>query len=137
MARGGFFSVDSLRNVHVLVVDHERAGRELLRALLTYCGALVTVVGSADEALAMMRHVKPDAVVADVSMPGNDGFALLRAIRALKPEDGGNVPAVVVVEDDGGATAEHASASGFAARLTRPLDPWELCRTIATLVSPA
>jgi CheY-like chemotaxis protein len=84
-----------------------------------------------------MRHVKPDAVVADVSIPGDGGSALLRAIRALKPEDGGNVPAVVVFDEDGGgATAGRATASGFAARLTRPLDPWELCRTIATLVSP-
>lgn len=137
MARGGFFSVDSLRNVHVLVVDHDAAGRELLRALLSYCGALVTAVGSAEAALAMMRHVKPDAVVADRSMPGDDASELLRAMRALKPEDGGNVPAVVVVDDDGGATLEHAAATGFAARLRKPLDPWELCRTIARLVSPA
>jgi CheY-like chemotaxis protein len=133
VTRGGFFSVDSLRGVHVLVVDDEPDGRDLLTAILQYGGALVIAVGSAGEALDHMRLVKPDVLVADIAMPEHDGYWLIGAVRSLKPEDGGVVPAIAVSGRVRPANADAARTAGFDAFLTKPLDPWELCRVIAQL----
>ena len=134
MARGGFYSVDSLNGIHVLVVVHDAEGRELLAAILRYCGALVTTVAGADEALAAMRLVKADALVVEVR-PGADGLHLIRKVRALKPEEGGVIPAVAVNAVRGGIAVEQARAAGFDGFLDTPLDPWALCRLISSLVS--
>ena|SRR5688500_18886292 len=128
MARGGFYSVDSLRGVHVLVVDHEAECRELLSDVLHYCGALVTAVDSAEDALEVMALIKPDVLVTDLIEGDKDGHWLIRQVRSLKPEDGGVVP-VIAVSD--AARLARAGAAGFVACLAKPLDPWQLCRVIA------
>jgi CheY-like chemotaxis protein len=135
MARGGFFAVDSLRGVHVLVVDDEPECRDLLTAILEYGGALVTAVGSVREALGLMALIKPDLLLADLVMEDEDGFALIRQVRALKPDDGGMVPAVAVSVLAAEADCERARGAGFDAFVTKPLDPWELCRLISALLS--
>lgn len=135
MARGGFFAVDSLRGVHILVVDDEADCRDLLSAILGYCGALVTAVGSVREGLGVMALIKPDVIVGDLLMDEEDGFSLIRRVRALKPDDGGMVPAVAVSALAAEADRERARAVGFDAYIAKPLDPWELCRTISALLS--
>jgi CheY-like chemotaxis protein len=135
MTRGGFFAVDSLRGVHVLVVDDEADCRDLLTAILGYCGALVTTAGSTGEALHVMELIKPDVIVADPVMEAEDGFALIRRVRALKPDDGGMVPAIAVSALTADTDRERARASGFDAYVAKPINPWELCRTISALVS--
>ena len=135
MARSGYFSVDSLKGVHVLVVDDERIGREVLRDVLEYCGALVLSVGSAREALDSLRLIKPDLLVTKIALPEHDGLWLLRQLRGLKPEAGGEVPAIAIGGDDG--DAERCLAAGFHTHFAWPLNPWELTRVIASLVAPA
>jgi CheY-like chemotaxis protein len=134
MARGGFYSVDSLNGIHVLVVVHDPEGRDLLASILRYCGALVTTVPGADEALATMRLVKANALVVEVR-PGVDRLQLIRKVRSLKPEEGGVIPAVAVNAIRGGVTVELARAAGFDGFLDTPLDPWALCRLVSSLVS--
>jgi CheY-like chemotaxis protein len=129
MARGGFFAVDSLISVHALVVDEDASFRETLVSLLRYCGALVTAVGTADDALTAMNQVKPDVVVITLA-PAGRTVALVRRIRDRKPEDGGNAPIVAVVRHGVADVPEGANV-----HLTEPLDPWELCRQIATLLA--
>jgi hypothetical protein len=135
MVRTGFFSVDSLKGVHVLVADDEPFARDLLREILMYCGALVFTAASANEALSTMRLIKPDVLVARFTLPDEDALWLLRHMRDLKPEDGGKVPLLVL----GGSAreAERAIAHGANAHLSWPIDPWELSRTIAALVTTA
>jgi CheY-like chemotaxis protein len=129
---GGFFSVDSLRGVWILVVDADPYGRRTFVEILSYCGALVTPLASADEALAVMRQVKPDLLV--VGLDDTDEEAsFIRQVRAFKPEDGGVVPAIAVGHAEGGE--ERARARGFQAYLQTPLDPWGLCRLVSNLVS--
>jgi CheY-like chemotaxis protein len=136
MMRGGFYSVDSLKGVHVLVVDNEADGRELLTAILHYCGALVTAVESADDAVAIMALIKPDVLVTDLQMRSRDGFWLIAKVRSLKPEDGGVVPAIAIANTAVAGERERARAAGFEAYLVKPLDPWELCRMITGLATP-
>ena len=134
MARGGFYSVDSLRGVHVLVVDHEAECRQLLSDVLHYCGALVTAVDSPRGALEVMALIKPDVLVVDLIERDKDGHWLIRQVRSLKPEDGGVVP-VIAVSD--AARLAGVDAAGFVACLVKPLDPWQLCRVIAGVTTSA
>lgn len=131
MSRGGYFSLDSLKGVHVLVADDDPLARDVVRDILEYCGALVIAVESAGDALASMRLIKPDLLVTKLTLPDDDGFALLRQVRALKPEAGGEIPVVGV--GGTGADRERCLAHGFQAHFTWPLNPWEFSRTIAGL----
>jgi CheY-like chemotaxis protein len=130
MSRGGFFAVDSLSSVHVVVVDDDASFREVLVSLLRYCGALVTALATPEEALVAMNQVKPDVIVISVG-PGSAAAGLPRRVRGRKLEDGGNAPIVVVFrEDAGGAVLE-----GVNLHMREPLNPWELCREISALLA--
>lgn len=130
MARGGFFAVDSLTSTHILVVDDDASFRDVLVSILRYCGALVTAVAAPDDAITTMDQIKPDVVV--ITFGAQRGTAGLPArVRARKPEDGGNVPIVAVVR----AGAAAGLPEGCNVRLDEPLNPWELCREISSLVS--
>ncbi|HEU4368281.1 MAG TPA: hypothetical protein VFV05_08670 [Methylomirabilota bacterium] len=131
MPRGGFFSVDSLRGVWMLVVDRDPDGRRTLVEILSYCGALVTPLASAADALRLMRQVKPDLLL--VALLAGDDFDFIRRVRALKPEDGGVVPAIAIGAGD--AVADLARARGFQAYVRTPLDPWGLCRLASSLMT--
>ncbi len=129
MVRGGFFAVDSLTSVHVLIVDDDPAFRDVLAAVLRYCGALVTAAGTPDEAIAAMDQVKPDVIV--ITIGGRREMLVLpRLVRARKPEDGGHAPIVAVLREGAESTPE-----GVNAHVTEPLNPWELCRIISGLLT--
>ena len=130
MARGGFFAVDSLTSVHVLVVDDDASFREVLVALLRYCGALVTAVASSDDALKAMDQVKPDVLVVTAGRARIAVSSLPGRVRGRKPEEGGNVPIVAILRNGENAAPEHINA-----HLSEPLNPWELCRLISTLLA--
>jgi CheY-like chemotaxis protein len=122
-----------LRGVQVLVIDDDDEARDLLRAVLEYCGAQVVAAESARAGLAALSRVRPDVVVCDVVMPGEDGYALVRALRTRA-----NVATVPVVALTAYAFAHGASETleaGFDAFLKKPVEPWELCRTIDRLRS--
>ena len=130
MPSGGFFSVDSLRGVWLLVVDSNPRGRETLREILSYCGGLVTPMASVNEALSVMRQVKPDVLI--VALADDADFAFIRQVRGLKPEDGGVVPAIAIARD---VDHDLARSRGYQAFLRTPLDPWELCRLVSNLMT--
>ncbi|MBI2203004.1 MAG: response regulator [Candidatus Rokubacteria bacterium] len=113
------------------MADDDALARDLVRAILEYCGALVIAVESAGEALASMRLVKPDLLVTKLTLPDHDGFSLLRQLRSLKPEAGGEIPVIGV--GGTGADRERCLAHGFQAHFTWPLNPWDFSRTIAGL----
>lgn len=131
MARGGFFAVDSLTSVYVIVVDDDEAFRDVLVSLLRYCGALVTAVTTPEAALLTMDQVKPDAIVIGVGANHSAALSLPRRVRARKPETGGVVPIVAVLREG----VDDVTPEGANAHLREPLNPWELCRTISMLIS--
>jgi CheY-like chemotaxis protein len=128
MARGGFFAVDSLAGVHVLVADEDPGFRDVLVSLLRYCGALVTSATGPEEALIAMDQVKPDVIVYTV---GAGTGSLPRRVRGRKPEEGGVAPMVAVIR----AGMTDATPEGANAHVTEPIDPWELCRMISTILA--
>jgi CheY-like chemotaxis protein len=130
MTRGGYYSVDSLGGIYVLVVDDDANARAMLTSVLQYCGGLVTAVASESAALESMRQVKPDVLVVALTRFDGEGYALVQSVRALKPEDGGVVPIIVVSEHP----PPEQTGRGFDAHLPRPFDSWSLCRLVSQLV---
>jgi CheY-like chemotaxis protein len=125
---------DSLLGVHVLVVDDEPDARDLLRTVLEYCGALVTVSSSATEALATLERITPDVILTDIAMPTRDGYWLTNAIRQLPGGRGDKVPIVAITAHGEQHGPERTLGAGFQGHLRKPLDPWELCRALSSLV---
>jgi CheY-like chemotaxis protein len=122
-----------LCEVRVLVVDDEAQAREVVAAVLGQYGADVTLAASAQEALALVGRLRPHVVVSDIVMPDQDGYAFLRALRALPEDEGGMIPAVALTA---AVTAEDRLSvlrAGFQFHLTKPADPIELVQAIASL----
>lgn len=133
MGRRDALPQDALVGVHVLVVDDDHDARDLLRTVLEYCGALVTLVTSATDALGVLDRVMPDVILTDISMPKHDGYWLLDQVRARPPETGGALPIVAITAHGERHGPERTLSHGFQAHMRKPLDPWELCRTLASL----
>lgn len=116
----------------MLVVDDDADARHLLRTVLVYHGAIVATAGTVDAALRAIRRVKPDVLVCDISMPGKDGYALLRAVRAL-PEPLSTLPAIALTAFRHEHPAEQTARAGFQAHLTKPVDLQRLCEAVERL----
>ncbi|TAK19658.1 MAG: response regulator [Myxococcaceae bacterium] len=126
----------ALRGVRLVVVDDDPDARDLMRALLEPCGAVVEVAGSASEGLTLLRRVRPDVLLSDLGMPGEDGYELIRKVRALPAAEGGRTPAVALTV---GARAEERTRvllTGFRAHVPKPVEPAELVAVLASLLPP-
>jgi CheY-like chemotaxis protein len=110
---------DYLRDLRVLVVDDEQDARDLLSELLTNYGAEVKTCASAAEALRTLDKWRPDALVSDLGMPGEDGYDLLRKIRAREPERGGRIPAIALTAYARAEDARRALVTGYQMRLPK------------------
>ena len=123
----------ALGGLRVLVVDDDLDTLEVLRQLLEQAGAQVSAAGGAAEALSRMEQAPPDVLVSDIGMPGQDGFALIRAVRARPPERGGLVPAAALTAFTQGETRQAVLRAGFQLYLAKPIDPGELTLAVARL----
>jgi len=107
--------------------------RDLLSFSLRNYGAEVTALGSASEALAAIQRDKPDVLVSDIGLPGDDGYSLIRKVRALDEDRGGRVPAAALTAFARSEDRTRALRSGFQIHLAKPIDPNELMAAIASL----
>jgi signal transduction histidine kinase/ActR/RegA family two-component response regulator len=126
----------SLDRVRVLLIDDDRDARELSLAVLEQCGARVKAVSSSAEAIASLldtpRALMPHVIVSDLGMPAQDGYQLIRQIRAIDSELG-RIPAVAVT---GYATADdvqRALTAGFQLHISKPMDPAAFVAAVAHL----
>jgi PAS domain S-box-containing protein len=125
--------VINLAGRRILVVDDEPDARDLLAQILSQAGAEVTVVESADEALEALRRWRPDVLVSDIGMPGDDGYVLIRKVRALGAEQGGQVRALALTAYARSEDRALALEAGFHTHIAKPVDPLELTALIAGL----
>jgi PAS domain S-box-containing protein len=123
----------SLRGLKVLAVDDEADARELVRTVLEHEGATVLTVGTAPEAFSRLTSLRPDVVVCDIGMPIEDGYSLIRRIRALAPERGGRTPAIALTTYAREEDRRKALAAGFEVHVPKPVDPAELVEVVARL----
>jgi CheY-like chemotaxis protein len=134
------FGDSILAGVWVLVVDDEADARELVATLLEQCGARVTSVSSAAEAMEVLTaddERRPDALVSDVSMPETDGYALIGRVRELPADKGGRIPAVALTAYGRAVDRIRALSAGFHMHLPKPVEPAELATVIASLTGRA
>jgi hypothetical protein len=122
--------IDGLK---VLVVDDEPDARALIKRLLEKLGAQVISAGSAAEALQLLRQERPHVLVSDIGMPGEDGYALIRQVRALRPEEGGGTPAIALTAYARAEDRVKAMLTGFQMHLSKPVEPAELVTIVASL----
>lgn len=117
---------DALAGMRIAIIDDDTDTRHLPATMLGAQGAHVTAIGSVREALAALRHGRPDVVVCDLAMPGDDGFALIREVRSWPSDQGGAVPALALTAYAGVADRDRALAAGFQAHLSKPVEPQRL-----------
>lgn len=123
-----------LEQLEVLVVEDDRASRETTSQLLEQHGAAVRQASSAAEARAAFEGRRPDVIVADIGMPEEDGYALLRGLRASEQvQHTRRVPAIAVTAFARSEDRERAIACGFDEHLPKPVDPQRLLSLIAQL----
>jgi signal transduction histidine kinase/DNA-binding response OmpR family regulator len=123
-----------LSNVQVLVVEDEVDSREFIAFVLEQAGATVLTATRADEALAALTHFKPDILLSDIGMPETDGYTLVQQLRALPPEQGGQIPAIALTAYAGDFNQQQALAAGFQRHIAKPLEPDKLIRAIAAVM---
>ena len=113
----------------MLVVDDDADNRDMLAMTLEQCGARVATASSAEEAVRIVEREVPQVLISDIGLPGEDGFSLLRRVRALPR--GGDVPAIALT---GRGDRAKTLAGAFEAHLTKPVGVDELLATIARVL---
>lgn len=126
-----------LAGLRVLVVDDLADARALASTVIEKAAGEVVLAGSGQEALTAFAAHRPDVVVADLAMPGMDGYEFLRRLRALPNESGPDVPVVALTAYGSDEDRARVLAAGFAAHLPKPALPAELVATIAAAVRRA
>ena len=124
-----------LDGLKVLVVEDEDSTREVFMEMLTSFGAVVATTASAKEALEVFQKLKPDIIVSDISMPGEDGYSLIRKIRLLGSAQGGNIPAVAVTAHAGSEDVQRALSAGFQSHVAKPVNSIHLANVIARVAA--
>ncbi|HEY9845033.1 MAG TPA: ATP-binding protein, partial [Candidatus Caenarcaniphilales bacterium] len=134
-----------LDNLHVLVVDDEADVRLLLTTMLEQYGAEVKAVASAAEAIAALELLQIDVLLADLGMPGEDGYTLIHKLRKLEADPHwGNcrlgpsrkmIPAAALTAYAREEDRARALAAGFQQHISKPVEPEQLVALIAALVS--
>jgi CheY-like chemotaxis protein len=122
-----------LRGITVLAVDDEPDARVLLERVLADCGAQVLLASNAREALELVRHRRPDMIVSDIGMPGEDGYEFIRKVRALPPEAGGRTPAAALTAFARAEDRTRALRAGYQTHVAKPVEPTELTAVVASL----
>ena len=123
----------ALEGIRVLVLDDEADMRELLRTILAQCGAEITVVTTAREALEALEQAPFDVLVSDILMPEENGYDLIRKVRALDVERGGRIPALALTAYARIEDREAALSAGYQQHAAKPIEPVALAAAVATL----
>lgn len=125
-----------LEGLRLLVVDDEADARELVSLLLENAGAVTVDAASVPEALEASERFRPDVIVTDIGMPGEDGYELIRRVRGLPYDEGGGTPAIALTAFARREDRLRALRAGYDRHLAKPIDPAELLTTMVELLGP-
>ncbi|PYN38896.1 MAG: histidine kinase [Candidatus Rokuibacteriota bacterium] len=126
--------VTSLAGARIVVVDDDPIAVELIKEVLVRAGGEVIECRTPDEALREVAQRRPDVLVSDIEMPGQDGYSLIRKVRSLDPEHGGKMPAVALTAFGRPEDRIRSLKAGFNIHLTKPVDPAELTVIVASVI---
>ncbi|MEH1936428.1 MAG: PAS domain-containing protein [Nostoc sp.] len=128
------FNSSVLSGLRILIVDDDADTREFLRFFLQQNGALTTVAASATEALSVVAQTVPNLLISDLGMPEMDGYSLIRLLRAMPKEEGGEIPAIALTAYAGESDRDRVLVAGFQKHVAKPVQPTELLTSIANLL---
>jgi PAS domain S-box-containing protein len=123
-----------LHGIRVLVVDDAADTREMLRVVLERFGADVTTASSARETLDVLPALQPNVLVSDIGMPDEDGYSLIKKVRALSPDKGGDIPAIALTGYVRVEERMRALDAGYQMFVPKPVEVSELATIITSLV---
>lgn len=135
MPEESFEEQSSLRGVHVLLVVDDPESRELMKTVLEYAAALVSPAASARGALGALEGIRPHVLLVDLSTEGENALWLIERVRALPW--GADLPTIAVTARGGRDDRQRLLKAGFHQHVLKPVDPWELCRLVASLARRA
>lgn len=130
---GTIVSAAMLMGVRLLVVDDDPGARELISGMLEGFGAQVSTAESGQQAMSLLFAQRPDVLIADLGMPGMDGYTLIEQVRALEPDFGGLTPAVAVTAYASPQDRLRALQAGYQNHVAKPVEAEELAIVIASL----
>ena len=125
----------SLAGLRVLVVDDETDALDLMSVVLEQYGAEVQTASSAGIALVMLPQWRPNVLVSDIGMPGEDGYVFIRKVRSLAPEQGGLTPAAALTAYARMEDKTRALAAGYQIHVAKPVDPKEIVTVVSNLAN--
>ncbi len=123
----------SLKGLRILAIDDEPDVRDMIQTLLQDCGALVLTATSAQEGFEALASWKPHVLISDIGMPGEDGYSLIRKIRALSPEQGADIPAIALTGYVRVEERMRALEAGYQMFVPKPVETNELVSIIGDL----
>jgi PAS domain S-box-containing protein len=127
-------SADSkLKNLRILVVEDDVDTRDLVTALLKQHGAEVFAFDSGANALPEVKRVKPDVIISDIGMRGENGYEFISRVRSLDPDAGGRIPAIALTAYAGTRDRRRALLAGFQTHLPKPVEPDDLLAMVLSL----
>jgi PAS domain S-box-containing protein len=120
------FQTRLLQGLRIIVVDDDEDAREIIADVLREAGAAVTTATNAAEGLALLDRDPPHILISDIGMPDEDGYSLLRKVRLLPPERGGDVPAIALTAFARPEDFRRAIEAGFQLHISKPVTPTSL-----------
>jgi len=122
-----------LNGIRVLLVDDDREECDTIAEALERYGAAVKVARSANEAMQAFAQFRPEVLLCDIAMPGEDGYSLLARVRKLSADHGGQVPAAAVTAHAGKEDQERTLSAGFQMHVPKPIDLATLAAVVVKL----
>ncbi|HEY9594642.1 MAG TPA: response regulator, partial [Spirochaetia bacterium] len=119
--------------IRVLLVEDDEDARDLMTTVLAGAGAEVRAETTSDAAIASVAILRPHVLLCDIALSGETGYDVIRRVRALRPEDGGKVPAAAVTAYASAEDRRRATSAGFTHHLPKPIDPDGLVALVARL----
>lgn len=124
-----------LEGRRVLVVEDDPDARDMLTTILLAEGAVVESADSASAGFAAYLAFRPELLISDIAMPGEDGYSLMRRVRALAADAGGSAPAIALTAFTRPEDRSRALSAGFTKHVSKPISPRELVPLIVTLLA--
>ncbi len=122
-----------MKELQVLVVDNDPDCRHLLTVLFAAYGVRTIATGLVCEAIAILQDIKPDLLISELALPGEDGYSLMQQVKALENRHQAHIPAIALTGHNQKGDRAHALAVGFCKYLAKPVDLDELIATVAEL----
>jgi two-component system CheB/CheR fusion protein len=124
-----------LQGLSILVVDDDQSASAAVQEILRHAGAEVSVVASAEEARRALAEVRPQLIVCDIAMPGENGYSFIRNLRQFDTASGLQVPAIALTALAGDEDRRRSIAAGFQEHLSKPVDIDRLLQTISEVAA--